>query len=262
MSLAPAIQRLSSVAPLVRLEYALRTSLRSFSQKHFERVSQLGNNAEKDLRQKIYLKDEKNNILGIKSWAESKLLAQKHHMNLIEDKPESQKHKYKVFKLVSTHFLSRMGTEETSDRPASETETKSLVKEPKHLVFSTKLSENDLMTKINQTKRWLSKGHHINIQVMNHTNDTKAVEEVFTKFESELKNFVKFNQKKIKSDKSIKFVIVPNANISDQLKASGGEDDRSDDIDDQTLDPNKLLSDEFERKIEKELENKRHENEK
>ena len=251
MSFLPAFRRLCSVTSLVRCECVLLTNSRNTSHKELKSVEQVSNNQKDISKIKVYLKDEKDNILGIKSLAESKLLAQKHRMNLIEDKLDSQKHKYRVFKMISNQFLSKMDDKEMSDQT-----NKSLTKESKHLVFSTKLSENDLMTKIKHTKRWLSRGHHISIHVTNPKNDIKVVENIFNQFETELKSFAKLNQKKIKSDKSLKFVVVPNPDIKEHLKAVGYEDEESDDIDIDNMDPNKLLSDEFELKIDKKLDKK------
>ncbi|CAG2107195.1 unnamed protein product [Medioppia subpectinata] len=212
---------------------------------------------EKELSKvKITLKDQSGHILGIKSMTESKLLAHKLKLNLIEDKSET-KHKYQSFRLVSNKQLAQMDdqlsdnqlpSDDTNDLKKNESIHSKGVKEMKRLVFSTKVDENDLLTKINATKRWTSRGHHISIHVTNPQKDPKLLEAIYTKFETQLKGFAKLNQKKIKTDNTMKFMIIPD-DIQDQLRGDRSETHVSADQDIDGIDPNKLLSDEFEQQL-------------
>ncbi len=65
-----------------------------------------------------------------------------------------------------------------------------------------------------------------------------------------MKSYAKFNQKKIKTNNTLKFMVLPNFESKDQMKNSTS-DDPNVDIDVDNMDPNKLLSDEFEKELEK-----------
>lgn len=178
MSLRPAINCLQTIISFEATNrLILRTSIRCLSQKSLDKkVKFWPKNDEKDLAKvMVYLKDENGNILGDKTLIEAKLLAQKMRMTLIEDKEEETfHHKYKPFKLVSNKYLAKLDQiDDKSSAESTQTTTSDpkAVKEVKHLVFTTKLSENDLMTKINQIKRWLLKGHQIAVNVTNPLND-------------------------------------------------------------------------------------------
>ena len=189
-ALRPAINCLHSFVSLqMRNRLVLRTSIRCLSHKSYGKsLDTAPAKDEKDLvKERVFLKDENGEVLGVKSLIESKLLAQKMRMNLIEDK-EDNNHKYKCFKMVSNKYLLHLEEKEEksiesnhstgssgSNADTRDTRDTKGVKEVKHLVFSTKLSENDLMTKINQIKRWLSRGHQIAINVTNHLSDTRVL---------------------------------------------------------------------------------------
>jgi len=204
---------------------------------------------EKELSKvRITLKDQSGHILGVKSFNESKLLAKKLKLNLIEDKPETN-FKYKVFRLVSNRHLAQMEDQMGDDHLIPDDsngdhkhESKS-AKELKRLVLSTKLDENDLMTKINSIKRWLSRGHQISIHVTNPRQDHKILEKIYNTFETQMKGFAKLNQKKIKSDNTLKFMVVPTQETRDQSKGDKSGGHKTIDEDMENMDPNKLLSD-------------------
>ena len=173
--------------------YIFRTSFRYL--RDLKKEVNFYGKEEKDLAKvRVTLKDEKGNIMGTKSLIEAKFLAQKLHLNLIEDKDVTKHFKYKEYKLVSNQYLAEMNKQsdlliDTKKEDNNNSDTKvddknssastQTVKEVKHLVFSTKLNENDLMTKIKQIKRWLSRGHQIAINVTNPKNDKKLLVNIF-----------------------------------------------------------------------------------
>ncbi|XP_054153585.1 uncharacterized protein LOC128952252 [Oppia nitens] len=212
---------------------------------------------EKDLSKvKVTLKDENGLILGVKSMFESLHLAKKLSLNLIEEKDPNAHHKYQVMKMVSNKYLAQMDSisidiDDIGDHKSGDSYSKSSTKvEVKRLLFSAKLNDNDLMTKIKACKRWLAKGHFVSIIVTNSGNNQKNLEMIYNKFEEELKAFAKFNQKKIKNNNNLKFMIVTTDQTKDLLKEHIDDHHISDSqIDVQNMDPNRLLSDEFEKQL-------------
>jgi translation initiation factor IF-3 len=187
------IQNNIKLKPLIYKTTNFRTFSKIINRKEF--LKQI-DDSNKESKIQITLKDQNNKILGVKTKTEAELLAKKSNLFLIEEKvlPNDKKSKYPVFKLVSTKQLAHFDDNSVVDGidinvNNSETSAQQLddkkksfaknVRETKRLAFSAKVSENDLITKIKSTKKWISKGFEIKINISGHQNDKNHLVFIF-----------------------------------------------------------------------------------
>lgn len=202
-----------------------------------------------DFKQKIYLKDQFGRMLGLKTRQEADLIANKNNLVLIEDDTTK---KIPTLRLMNprkrigegdeTEVLPEsVGHESGLDEPSGR-----MARKPhKQLIFMSKVSEHDLVTKIRQAKRWVSKNQETVIRVQATTPDFRKLEQIFNEFEANFnaKTGCKINQKRI-TERDLKFNIVPvdQALMEKAFKdVHGGEEE---DFDLDNFDPNQLLNDE------------------
>jgi translation initiation factor IF-3 len=185
------IQNNIKLKPLIYKTTNFRTFSKIIDRKEFlKRID----DSNKESKIEITLKDQNNKILGVKTKAEAELLAKKSHLFLIQENiPNDKKSKYPVFKLVSTKQLAHFDDNSLVDGidlnlNNSETSAQQLddkkksfkkVRETKRLAFSAKVSENDLITKIKSTKKWVSKGFEIKISINSPQNDKNHLVFIF-----------------------------------------------------------------------------------
>jgi translation initiation factor IF-3 len=171
-----------------------KTNFRTFSKiiNRKEFLKQI-DDSNKESKIEITLKDQNNKILGVKTKAEAELLAKKSNLFLIEEKvlPNDKKGKHPVFKLVSTKQLAvfddnvvdgidvNVNDCQTSAQQLDDKKFNKKVKETKRLAFSAKVSQNDLITKIKSTKKWISKGFEIKIHINSPQNDKNHLVFIF-----------------------------------------------------------------------------------
>ncbi|XP_046647217.1 uncharacterized protein LOC124337171 [Daphnia pulicaria] len=85
-------------------------------------------------------------------------------------------------------------------------------KSPKMITFKDKIEKHDLDAKLNNIKKWLSKGHFVKASISNVSKDEKKVEQMYNDLMKELAKEGKFKMFKT-SSRETKFSIEPIENI-------------------------------------------------
>ncbi|KAH9417403.1 Socs7p, partial [Dermatophagoides pteronyssinus] len=173
---------------------------------------------------KVYLRDEKNRLLGLMTLIEAEKLAQKHKKILI--KTESPAKKFMSMKFADPRFVADQNQNDKildgndgddTDHTDKEEEFIKRKTSPKILSFTTKMSEHDLQIKINQVKRFLLRGQETLVKVVSTVSDGShrtKLEQILNEFESIFNetNGCRINQKRL-TDRDLKFnILISNIN--------------------------------------------------
>lgn len=121
-----------------------------------------------DFKQKIYLKDQFGRMLGLKTRQEADLIAKKNRLTLVEDDTTK---KIPTLRLMNPRKIESMGEvlPESTGQLESDVEDQDKRSHKKisskQLVFGSKLSDHDLITKIRHVKRWVVKNFETVIRI-------------------------------------------------------------------------------------------------
>ncbi|XP_027202525.2 mitochondrial translation initiation factor 3 [Dermatophagoides pteronyssinus] len=216
---------------------------------------------------KVYLRDEKNRLLGLMTLIEAEKLAQKHKKILI--KTESPAKKFMSMKFADPRFVADQNQNDKihdsndgddTDHTDKEEEFIKRKTSPKILSFTTKMSEHDLQIKINQVKRFLLRGQETLVKVVSTVSDGShrtKLEQILNEFESIFNetNGCRINQKRL-TDRDLKFnILISNIdkakkNLSTIATPTSSEtttNEKNDTIPNlDNVDPNKLLEQDVE----------------
>ncbi|OTF74024.1 hypothetical protein BLA29_000730 [Euroglyphus maynei] len=215
---------------------------------------------------KVYLRDENNRLLGLMTMIEAEKLAQKHKKVLIQiDGPAK---KFMSMKFADIRFdqkdekIHSHGHVDDDDQvDANDHNDEELIVDknkkktsPKIMAFTSKVSEHDLQTKINQVKKFLLRGQETLVKIVSMVTDgskKSELENIFHEFESIFNesNGCRINQKRL-TDRDLKFNIL----ISDIEKAkqklsssTNRKNDKESSIQNlDNIDPHKLLEEDTE----------------
>ncbi|KAH9516692.1 hypothetical protein DERF_007417 [Dermatophagoides farinae] len=197
---------------------------------------------------KVYLRDEKNRLLGLMTMIEAEKLAQKHKKVLIQIEGPAKK--------IMTMKFSDPRFDQKDDHIMMMKKTS-----PKIMSFTSKVSEHDLQVKINHVKKFLLRGQETLVKIastVSNGSDKSKLENIFHEFESIFKesNGCRINQKRL-TDRDLKFNILISdvekakqnlsfTNKMDNIKSIPNLDD---------IDPHKLLEEDSSKSILNEIEN-------
>ena len=90
------------------------------------------------------------------------------------------------------------------------------IKSEKLLSLSTKISEHDLLSKVNKCKKWVEKMHEVRVVVSADDNDMSKAEKLCGTIEKEVKEVEGRVLQKRSKDNKIKFTIMPTIKKEDQ----------------------------------------------
>lgn len=165
----------------------------------------------------VLLINTDDRVLGTKTKDEALAFAKKHdcHLVQLEDGRHAEAKKRKVYKIMTSQQML-----EHEERLANVAEAKcppSAAKQHlvKNVIASSKITENDLNTKLKGIKRWLDKKCEIRVGITGTPESTKQLEIIYEKFENFLAGEARFVQKRI-ANGVLKFVIVPPAEKNSQ----------------------------------------------
>ncbi|KAH7646265.1 hypothetical protein HUG17_1803 [Dermatophagoides farinae] len=213
---------------------------------------------------KVYLRDEKNRLLGLMTMIEAEKLAQKHKKVLIQI--EGPAKKIMTMKFSDPRFDQKDDHINDDGDDDDHTDDDSIVKfkkktSPKIMSFTSKVSEHDLQVKINHVKKFLLRGQETLVKIastVSNGSDKSKLENIFHEFESIFKesNGCRINQKRL-TDRDLKFNILISdvekakqnlsfTNKMDNIKSIPNLDD---------IDPHKLLEEDSSKSILNEIEN-------
>nr|CAH0104656.1 unnamed protein product [Daphnia galeata] len=118
------------------------------------------------------------------------------------------------FSKISRHFSSVIDDDQLEDKGF----TKHKKKSSKMITFKDKIEQHDLDSKLNNVRKWLSKGYFVKGSITNVSRDAKKVEQMYNDLMKELAKEGKFQIFKT-SSRETKFSIEPSATIkSDEKK--------------------------------------------
>uniref|UniRef100_A0A023FCI9 Uncharacterized protein n=1 Tax=Amblyomma cajennense TaxID=34607 RepID=A0A023FCI9_AMBCJ len=176
----------------------------------------------------VLLVNTDGKVLGTKTKDEALAFAKKHDCYLVqlEDGRHAEAKKRKVYQIMTSQQML-----EHEERIANGGEAKSAPATGKqHLVknviASSKITENDLNTKLKSIKKWLDKKCEIRVGVTGTPESTKQLEIIYQKFESSLAGEARFLQKRI-TNGVLKFVIMPVAEKKNSEKSHPSKQEAS-----------------------------------
>uniref|UniRef100_A0A131Z676 Translation initiation factor IF-3 n=1 Tax=Rhipicephalus appendiculatus TaxID=34631 RepID=A0A131Z676_RHIAP len=158
----------------------------------------------------VLLINTDDKVLGTKTKDEAILFAKKHdyHLVRLEDDKHAEAKKRKTYKVMTSQQM--IEYEEKLAKAAAGTSAPGTAKQRtvKHVIATSKISENDLNTKLKSIAKWLEKKCEIRVGITGGPDSTKQLEAIYTKFETFLAGEARFLQKRI-SNGVLKFVIMP-----------------------------------------------------
>lgn len=157
----------------------------------------------------VLLVSSDDKVLGTKSKDEALAFAKKHdyHLVRLEEDKHAEAKKRKVYKLMSSQQMLEH-EEELAVSPEATPEAPKQQHPVKNVIASSKITENDLTTKLKSVKKWLDKKCEIRVGVTGTPDSTKQLDAIYEKFEAFLGSEARFLQKRIKNG-VLKFVILP-----------------------------------------------------
>lgn len=128
-------------------------------------------------------------------------------------------------------------------------------KASKLIYFTAKSQEHDINIKLRNILKWLKSGHEVRVRIDGSSERRKAMDNIYFQIERDAKQNALFMQKVVKPD-SIKFIMKPigSAGISE---TNSVEPHAPPIAQTENLTAENLLSDEFEKELEKQLSTER-----
>lgn len=158
----------------------------------------------------VLLVSSDDKVLGTKSKDEALAFAKKHdyHLVRLEEDKHAEAKKRKVYKLMSSQQMLEHEEELAVSREGPPDAPKQQQHAVKNVIASSKITENDLTTKLKSVKKWLDKKCEIRVGITGTPDSTKQLDAIYEKFEAFLGSEARFLQKRIKNG-VLKFVILP-----------------------------------------------------
>lgn len=158
----------------------------------------------------VLLVSSDDKVLGTKTKDEALAFAKKHdyHLVRLEEDKHAEAKKRKVYKLVSSQQM--LDREEELAVPGEATRENAPKQQHtvKNVIASSKITDNDLTTKLKSVKKWLDKKCEIRVGITGTPDSTKQLDAIYEKFEAFLGSEARFLQKRINNG-VLKFVILP-----------------------------------------------------
>lgn len=163
----------------------------------------------------VLLVSNDDKVLGTKTKDEALAFAKKHdyHLVRLEEDKHAEAKKRKVYKLMSSQQMLQHEEQLADSKGATPGAPK---QHPvKNVIASSKITENDLTTKLKSVKKWLDKKCEIRVGITGTPDSTKQLDAIYEKFEAFLGSEARFLQKRIKNG-VLKFVITPPSEKKDK----------------------------------------------
>ncbi|XP_077518201.1 mitochondrial translation initiation factor 3 [Amblyomma americanum] len=194
-------------------------------------IRQYSEGATKSEKQKtefVLLVNTDGRVLGTKTKDEALAFAKKHDCYLVqvEDGRHAEAKKRKVYKLVTSQQMLEHEERIENDAGAKSAPTAGKQHLVKNVIASSKITENDLNTKLKSIKKWLDKKCEIRVGITGTPESTKQLEIIYGKFESFLAGEARFLQKRI-THGVLKFVIMPVAEKNNAQKSNPSKQEAS-----------------------------------
>lgn len=158
----------------------------------------------------VLLINTDDKVLGTKTKDEAILFAKKHdyHLVKLEDDKHAEAKKRKIYKVMTSQQM--IEYEEKLAKATARNSAPGAAKQRtvKNVIATSKITENDLNTKLKSIAKWLEKNCEIRVGITGGPDSTKQLEAIYTKFETFLAGEARFLQKRINNG-VLKFVIIP-----------------------------------------------------
>uniref|UniRef100_A0A023G5S6 Putative translation initiation factor-3 translation initiation factor-3 n=1 Tax=Amblyomma triste TaxID=251400 RepID=A0A023G5S6_AMBTT len=166
--------------------------------------------SEKEKTEFVLLINTDDRILGTKTKDEALAFAKKHdcHLVQVEDSRHAEAKKRKIYKIMTPQQMFDHEERQTNAAGAKRDSTAAKQHLVKNVIASSKITENDLNTKLKGIKKWLDKKCEIRVGITGTPESTKQLELIYEKFENYLAGEARFLQKRI-TNGVLKFVIMP-----------------------------------------------------
>lgn len=172
----------------------------------------------------VLLLNTDDKVLGTRTKDEAIAFAKKHdcHLVKLEDDKHAEAKKRKIYKVMTSQQM--VEYEEKLANAAGATRAPSAAKQRtvKHVIANSKITENDLNTKLKSIGKWLEKKCEIRVGITGTPDSTKQLETIYQKFETFLAGEARFLQKRIHNG-VLKFVIVPPSEKKNSQKPHSSE---------------------------------------
>ncbi|XP_050040040.2 uncharacterized protein mIF3 [Dermacentor andersoni] len=172
----------------------------------------------------VLLINTDDKVLGTRTMDEAMAFAKKHdsHLVKLQDDRHAEAKKRKTYKVMTTQQM--VEYEEKLANAAGVTSASGAAKQRtvKHVTATSKITENDLNTKLKSIGKWLEKKCEIRVGITGTPDSTKQLETIYQKFETFLAGEARFLQKRINNG-VLKFVIVPPSEKKNSQKPHSSE---------------------------------------
>lgn len=158
----------------------------------------------------ITLVDINDKILGLKPKKESELLAKKLNLSLERVTDTKYGKSYPAYKMFSPTELLK------TEKKASTAKTL------KKLPINSRISDNDLLLKLNIVRKWLAKNCEVHIAVVKNNEPETTMKKMFSHIKEQLRSEGRILDIRHKED-SIKFIILPPKQTSSKNTAKNNE---------------------------------------
>lgn len=179
---------------------------------------------EKEKVEFVLLINTDDKVLGTKTKDEAILFAKKHdyHLVKLEDDKHAEAKKRKIYKVMTSQQMIEYEEKLAKGTAATSTPGTAKQRTVKHVIASSKITENDLNTKLKSIGKWLEKNCEIRVGITGSPDATKQLEAIYGKFETFLAGEARFLQKRI-TNGVLKFVIMPPSQKKNPQKPGSAE---------------------------------------